>query len=241
MGFLAGFTAPLRGGSFILRSGLVGYLAVPFVLNGALAGGAWMLAAAVLERRSPVRNLAGSYPSVASLLAHLGGLFLATVAFLVLQPVVSAPFCDRVSERVEMRLGRLARGPGLARGLLQASLHGLAKVSLYCVVLALGALITLFVPGAGAAMTVMIGAVFLAYDGFDYPLARRGFGFWGKWRYLFVHPGLTLGYGFGVMLLYLLPLSVLVMPQVAAVGATLAYLGRDNAEGAPGTDGGNET
>ena len=64
----------------------------------------------------------------------------------------------------------------------------------------------------------------LAYDGFDYPLARRGATFGAKWAFLASHPGLTAGYGLGATVLYLIPLAVFVASPFAAVGATLAYI-----------------
>jgi uncharacterized protein involved in cysteine biosynthesis len=78
--------------------------------------------------------------------------------------------------------------------------------------------------GIGALVGVALGGVFLAYDGFDFPLSRRGASFGGKWSYLALHPGLTLGYGLGATVLYLIPLAFVVAPPFTAVGATLAYL-----------------
>ena len=77
---------------------------------------------------------------------------------------------------------------------------------------------------AVALVGVGLGALFMAYDGFDYPLARRGLGFGAKWAYLARHPGLTLGYGLGATLLYLVPFAFVVAPPFAAAGATLAFL-----------------
>ena len=78
--------------------------------------------------------------------------------------------------------------------------------------------------GVGSLVGVGLGAIFLAYDGFDYPLARRNATFGGKWAYLAKNPGLALGYGLGTYVLYLVPLAFLVAPPFAATGATLAYL-----------------
>src|SRR5262249_40286933 len=76
-----------------------------------------------------------------------------------------------------------------------------------------------------------LGALFLAYDGFDYPLARRGLGFGAKWAYLARHPGLTIGYGIGTTLLYLVPLAFVVAPPCAAAGAPLGGLDDDTRRG----------
>jgi uncharacterized protein involved in cysteine biosynthesis len=108
------------------------------------------------------------------------------------------------------------------------------------ITLGLGAL-----TGLGGLLGAALYALFLAFDGFDYPLARRGLSFWGKWRYLLSQPGQTLGYCVGASLLYLVPLMALLAPGFAAVGATLAYLetepsnaertstGREQAAGTP--------
>jgi len=42
--------------------------------------------------------------------------------------------------------------------------------------------------------------------------------------YLARHPGLTLGYGIGATVLYLIPFAVFVASPFAAAGATLAYI-----------------
>jgi uncharacterized protein involved in cysteine biosynthesis len=71
---------------------------------------------------------------------------------------------------------------------------------------------------------LILTGLFLAYDGFDFPLARRGLGFWAKFGYLFTHPAQSVGYAASVALLFFVPLAFIVVPPFAAVGATLAYL-----------------
>ena len=84
--------------------------------------------------------------------------------------------------------------------------------------------LTLLMVGMGSAIGVGLAAVFLAYDGFDYPLARRGANFGAKWRYLALHPMQTIGYGLGCTVLYLIPLALVVAPPLMATGATMVYL-----------------
>jgi uncharacterized protein involved in cysteine biosynthesis len=78
--------------------------------------------------------------------------------------------------------------------------------------------------GLGSAVGIGLAALFLAYDGFDYPLSRRSLGFWAKWRYLGLHPAQTIGYGLGATVFYLIPLALVVAPPLTSVGATLVYL-----------------
>jgi len=113
----------------------------------------------------------------------------------------------------------------------QATLHGLLKTILYAVSLVIVLVLTI-ATGIGGAFGIAVYALFLAYDGFDYPMARRGVGFFGKWRFLMLHPGHTLGYCLGATLLYLIPLAIVVAPSFAAVGATLDYLDTTDATAA---------
>ena len=83
--------------------------------------------------------------------------------------------------------------------------------------------------GLGIVVGFALGGLSLAYDGFDYPLARRGAGFGAKWAFLARNPMLTIGYGFGATVLYLIPLAVFVASPFAAVGATLAFIDLEKA------------
>ena len=85
-------------------------------------------------------------------------------------------------------------------------------------------MLSLWTAGIGALAGVVLSAIFLAYDGFDYPLSRRGTSFGGKWAYLAKHPLQTMAFGMGATLLYLVPLALFVAPPFVAAGATLAFL-----------------
>ncbi len=197
------------------------FLVVPLLLNLALAVGA-LWAASVYWRQELAQHLAGS-PVLGWLFlivtTALGGI----VLFVALQPVLGAIFNDRLSEKVEvLERGSVPKAPFLA-STGKAIVHGLLKLLLYAVALIAGLALTAVV-GIGVPVGLGLGALFLAYDGFDYPLARRGLGFGAKWGYLVRHPGMTIGYGIGTTLLYLVPLAFVVAPPCAAAGATLAFL-----------------
>jgi uncharacterized protein involved in cysteine biosynthesis len=222
MQIVRGFVAPFRGAFFVSRHGLWGYLAAPFFLNlllalgaawwggrmvsGWLAGG-WLASSPVLQTVATV---------VVTIL--LGGLL-----FMVLQPVLSAPFVDLLCERAERILRGEAPSAGVLRSTFMAIAHGVLKATLY--LFALGVtLVAGAVTGFGGLAGAVLYAVFLAYDGFDYPLGRRAVSFSGKWRYLLSRPGQTVGYCCGAGLLFFIPLAMLVAPSFAGVGATLLYL-----------------
>jgi uncharacterized protein involved in cysteine biosynthesis len=143
-----------------------------------------------------------------------------------LQPVLGAIFNDRLSARVETKIrGKAAEAPFLlSTG--QAIGHGLAKLVLYAVALVIGMVLTALT-GIGSLVGLGLGAIFLAYDGFDFPLSRRGKGFLAKWGYLARHPAMSLGYGLGATVLYFIPLAFVVAPPFSAAGATLVFLEAD--------------
>jgi uncharacterized protein involved in cysteine biosynthesis len=226
VGIVRGFVAPFRGALFVARHRLWSYFVLPLMLNLALAAGAAWGGITLVRDRFGAR-LAEASPVLLWILLPVLGLIVALLFFIVGQPVLSAPFVDLLTEKVE----RIERGEtasiGFLRSAWQAVLHGLLKMFLYLSALAmtlgLGAL-----TGLGGLLGAALYALFLAFDGFDYPLARRGSSFWGKWQYLLSHPAQTLGYCLGASLLYLVPLMALIAPGFAAVGATLAYLDGDS-------------
>jgi uncharacterized protein involved in cysteine biosynthesis len=222
MGFFRGFVAPFRGAVFVTRTRMWHLVILPILLNAALAiGAAW--ANATYWRQELAGKAVGS-PALASVLLVVATVLGAVVMFIVLQPVLGAVFNDVLTERVERKVisdvphARFlpSAGRALAHGVLKLVLFGIAFV----IGLGLGAVTA----GLGGAIGVGLGALFLAYDGFDYPLARRSLGFWAKWRYLALHPAQTIGYGLGATIFYLVPLALIVAPPFAAVGATLVYL-----------------
>ncbi len=213
---------PPFGAGFTWRGSTSGVICcVPVLLNLALASGA-VWAAATYWRQELTQSLTHS--------PVLGWIFLVVVSalggiviFIAVQPILGAVFNDRLSEKVEVRLrGSVPKAPFFA-STGRALLHGLLKALLYVMALVIGLALTA-ATGLGSLVGVALGGLFMAYDGFDYPLARRGLGFGAKWGYLVRHPGLTIGYGLGTTLLYLVPLAFVVAPPFAAIGATLAFL-----------------
>jgi uncharacterized protein involved in cysteine biosynthesis len=206
---------------FVARHGLWRYLVLPVVVNLALAVGTLWMAARYWQQELST-NLATS-PVIGWIFLVVITALAGIVLFVLLQPLLGAVFNDRLAEKVELKVrGSAPHAPFLA-STGWALVHGLLKLVFYGLALLIGLALTA-VTGLGSLVGVGLGAIFLAYDGFDYPLARRGKGFGAKWAYLLRHPGLALGYGFGSMLLYLVPLAFLVAPPFAAAGATLVFL-----------------
>lgn len=224
MGFIRGFLAPFRGGLFIARERMWRYLFLPLLLNVGLAVGTLWMAARYWHQE--LANHLQSSPVVNGILLGAITLVCGAVLFIVLQPLLGAIFNDRLSERVEHKVRGNAPSAPLLASTGQAILHGLLKLVLYGVALLVGLALTA-VTGVGSLIGVGLGAIFLAYDGFDYPLSRRGKSFGGKWGYLARHPAQTIGYGLGATVLYLVPLAFIAAPPFAAAGATLVFLDAD--------------
>jgi uncharacterized protein involved in cysteine biosynthesis len=208
--------------AFVSRQRLWRHLLIPVLLNIALAIGAfWAMAAYWRQEVSP--SLAG-HP-IWAWIGFIGTTALAGITvFVALHPLLDAIFNDRLSEKVELKVrGSAPKAPFFASS-ARALAHGVLKLALYGIALVVGFVLSIPSIGLGALVGLALGGIFLAYDGFDYPLSRRGVGFGGKWAYLALHPGQTLGYGLGATVLYLVPLAFVVAPPFAAVGATLAFL-----------------
>lgn len=205
----------------MVRQRLWRYLIVPLLVNAALGVGTMIAAARFFHEE--LAQMLSSAPV-------LGGIFLfvmtvlgGVVLFILIQPILSAVFCDRLAEVVEKRVRGSAPTAPFFASTGRALVHGLLKLVLYGLALLVGLALTALT-GLGSLVGVGLGAIFLAYDAFDYPLARRGAGFGAKWGYLAKNPGITLGFGLGATLLYLVPLAFFVAPSFNAVGATLVYL-----------------
>jgi uncharacterized protein involved in cysteine biosynthesis len=227
VGFFRGFLAPFRGGLYVLQHPLKRYLVIPFVLSVGLA-----IATMIAARRYWSEELASMVSSTPVLGSFFLGIMTAVgsvVLFLIAQPLLLAVFSDQLSERVERDvLGKAHTVPFLT-STGRALVHGLLKLVLYGIALVIGLGLTAVTGGLGSLIGIALGALSLAYDGFDYPLARRGVSFGGKWAFLASHPGLTVGYGIGATVLYLIPFAVFVASPFAAVGATLAYIDTEKA------------
>lgn len=158
-------------------------------------------------------------------------LLLSYLAFFVLQAILSAPFNDVLSERVE----ELAYGRSpppfawarLARGLGATVLHEMAKLSIYVAVMLPLFFLNVIIPVLGPALFMFAGgyltAKFFAYDFMDFAMARREWPFSRKWRVLKQHRALTIGFGSALAVALLVPLVGLLCVPMAAVGGTLMF------------------
>lgn len=222
MGFVRGFVAPFRGAMYVTRERMWHFVLLPLLVNLTLAVGAAFLAGHFWQKE--LADRAFGSPVLGTLLLVVMTALGTIILFLILQPLLGAIFNDLLAERVERRVaGELAKVP-LFASLGRALAHGLLKLILYGLALVIGLALGAVTAGIGSLVGLGLGAIFLAYDGFDFPLSRRGATFGAKWRYLALHPAQTIGYGLGATVFYLIPLALVIAPPFTAVGATLVFL-----------------
>ncbi len=155
-------------------------------------------------------------------------LLVAVVTFTSITLAIGDPFYEKISERVEERLGGV---PGeielpwwreLGRGLAEAVRLITVSALIGIVLFACG-----FLPVVGQTVVPAVGALvggwFLAVELVGVPFARRGFGLAERRRVLRANRALALGFGTATFVLFLVPLiAVLVMPGAVAGGTLLA-------------------
>jgi uncharacterized protein involved in cysteine biosynthesis len=150
----------------VLRHPLKRYLFLPFVLSVGLA-----IVTMIAARRYWSQELS----SVVSGSPLLGGFFLGVmtivggiVLFLIAQPLLLAVFSDTLSERVERIVKGTSPTVPFFASAGRALVHGLLKLVLYGTALVV-ALVLTPAGGIGPVVGIALAALFLAYDGFDYP------------------------------------------------------------------------
>lgn len=175
-----------------------------------------------------VASLAGTLLAIiVVVLMATGGL----LVFVALAGVVSGPFNELLSERIEARLRGHAVPPFVMRQFVrEASLgvvHGLRRL-----VVAVVATILVFaigmIPGIGAVAALVLGLWFAsraaAYDCYDAVLARRGMAYGAKLAYLAEHRARTLGLGATVTAMLFVPGLNLIALGLGTAGATTAMI-----------------
>jgi CysZ protein len=224
VGLVRGFLAPFRGAAFIARHRLWHYLVLPILLDLALGVTTLFLAAHYWREEQWVGEQLIKAPAIGWLVLIVLTGVSGVVLFLVAQPLVSALFSDRLSERIERQVRGSAPTEKFLASAGRAVAHGLLKLVLYGLAMIAAFALSIWTAGIGAIVGLALAGLFIAYDGFDYPLSRRGASFGRKWAYLALNPGQTIGFGAGATLLYLIPLALFVAPPFVAAGATLAYI-----------------
>jgi CysZ protein len=156
----------------------------------------------------------------------LGSTAVLVVSFTVIAQIIGQPFYERISDRVEHRLGAPPAGADAPwwRSFPRASLESalLLGLTLACTVpLFVLALVPVLGQTVVPVLQALVGGFFLAVELLAIPLERRGLHLAGRLRFVWRHRGQTLGFGITAFLLFLVPLMNLLAMPGAVVGATL--------------------
>ncbi|MFN0057650.1 MAG: EI24 domain-containing protein [Planctomycetota bacterium] len=153
------------------------------------------------------------------------------LTFVAVGSMITAPFNDYLSQRVEAALlpakdavlsglGQLASD--VVRSLVQESLRLAISIGLLVATLVLLA-IPLLGPFAYAAVSTYISIRYLAWDGLDYSMSRRRWGFRAKMDFLKANRASTVGYGAISFLLLMIPFTMLFVLPLNAIGGTVLF------------------
>jgi CysZ protein len=153
-------------------------------------------------------------------------LILAVLIYATLTNVIGQPFFERVSDRVEHRLGDPPTGADAPwwRTLPRATVE---SVTLFVLVVAVNVPLFLlnFVPLLGQTFVPLLQALvsgfLLSIELCAIPLQRRGLHLGERLRFAWRHRGAVTGFGVAAFLLFLVPLANVVALPGSIVGGTL--------------------
>ena len=228
-----------RGASYVVsRPSLYKWIAAPFVLTVfvlvGVAWGAWSIAAPGADA------VAGLLPGFLSSL--IGGALKALlvgllaiggyVIFVAIAALITAPFCEMLSEAIEVERTGHDSGPfslgTFVRDIVLGISHALRRVMKYVLLVAcifiVGVIVPVIGPPVAAALSALVTIRFAAFDALDAVMARKGWTYSQKKNFLRAHSGRSFGLGAATAAILLIPVfNVLALP-FAAAGATLLYL-----------------
>ena len=154
----------------------------------------------------------------------LGSTAVLVVSFTVIAQIIGQPFYERISDRIEHRLGEPPAGADAPwwRTFPRASLESalLLVMTLACTapLFVLG-LFPVFGQTVVPVLQALVAGFFLAVELLAIPLERRGLHLAGRLRFVWRHRAQTLGFGITAFLLFLVPLmAVLAMPGAVVGG-----------------------
>jgi CysZ protein len=151
------------------------------------------------------------------------GLFFFIYFFFVgLASIISIPFMDFLSSKIESELGEPDDAPfwvAFRRGILSTLLVMLRMLMVLCVSLPL-----FLIPVVGSILYFLINAWYFAYGYLDYPMGRKGWSFKEKKQFMIFHKREQLILGSFIYAFSLVPLLNLFVIPLATAAATLLFI-----------------
>lgn len=237
--FLFGFTYPFRSIKFFFSHPvLIKYSIAPMMINIVIYGSVFFFAYKWLI--GSLGNWIGVYSPDASfwlqflhivllIIGFLLLLFICYLLFTILGNLVTAPFNEEISQRVEEIVAKDSASHKM--GFWEdayISIKGEAEKLLFYLFFLFLILLLNLIPVIGNVASAIIGTVFSffynALDFLDYPMTRKKMKFRQKLRVTRSGKLLTYGFGCTAFLLMFLPIvNVFMKPILVAAGTSLYY------------------
>ena len=237
--FLFGFTYPFRSLRFFFsHSVLIKYSIAPMLINLVIYGSififtySWLMGS--LERWLGIENTEAGFwlKFVHTLLFIIGfllALFICYLLFTILGNIITAPFNEEISQRVEeiVTNGRVVSKMGFWEDAYISIKGEVQKLLFYLVILLLIFSLNL-IPIAGSVLSTIIGIIFSCFynalDFLDFPMTRKKMRFRDKLKVTRQGKLVTYGFGLTAFLLMFLPVvNVFMKPILVAAGTSLFY------------------
>lgn len=236
--FLFGFTYPFRSLKFFFsHKVLIKYSIAPMLINLFIYGSifiltySWLMGS--LEKWLGIENTEAGFwlrflHTALLIVGFLLTLFVCYLLFTILGNIVTAPFNEEISQRVEeIVTGRKEHEMGFWEDAYISIKGEVQKLLFYFSILFFIFLLNL-VPVIGSVVSTVLGFIFSCFynalDFLDYPMTRKKMRFRDKLK--ITRKGKLVTYGFGVtafLMMFLPVVNVFMKPILVAAGTSLFY------------------
>lgn len=237
--FLFGFTYPFRSLKFFFsQSVLLKYSIAPMIINLLIYGSVFILSyswfTGSIDSWLGIEGTEAGFwlkflHTALLILGFILLLFFCYLLFTILGNVITAPFNEEISQRVE----EIVTGTKEAHKMgfwedAYISIKGeVQKLAFYLIILLLIFSLNL-IPVAGSVIATVLGVIFSSFynalDFLDYPMTRKKMRFRDKLKVTRKGKLVTYGFGFTAFLLLFLPvINVFMKPILVVAGTSLFY------------------
>lgn len=237
--FLFGFTYPFRSLKFFFsHTVLIKYSIAPMLINLLIYGSVfifsynWLMGS--LDKWLGIENTEAGFwlkfiYIVLLIIGFLLLLFVCYLLFAILGNIITAPFNEEISQRVEeiVSKGKIEHKIGFWEDAYISIKGEVQKLLFYLSILLLIFSLNI-IPVAGSVLATTIGVIFSCFynalDFLDYPMTRKKMRFRDKLKVTQKGKLVTFGFGFTSFLLMFLPVvNVFMKPILVAAGTALYY------------------
>jgi CysZ protein len=239
--FLFGFTYPFRSIRFFFsHPKLITYSITPIVINIIIYGSVffftyrWLLGS--LDKWLGIDPSGGFWAgfihTALLIISFLLLLFICYLLFITVGNLVTAPFNEEISQRVEeiVTNGSVKHKMGFWED-AYISIKGEAEKIVFYIVFLILIFLLNAIPAVGSVLSAIIGTIFSffynALDFLDFPMTRRKMKFKQKLNVTKSGKMVTYGFGAAAFLLMFLPIVNVFMKPILVVSGTSLYYEKD--------------